>query len=472
MGGIKYIFITLTLVFLILLGIFSPSANEIESINVEVLRETFTETSKEIDNPDRGLYSIIGFYITDQEEDFQDRVDRFYQDDTPTNLAMIQINLAHYSDRALSMKALENIGNLFSLLRTKERSLIVRFVYDWDGKAKLYEPQSIDIIINHMAQLKDILHANQDQILMLQGLFTGNWGEMNGTHYSAPEDLRRLAEALLDAAGESTFLSVRTGSHWRTITGVHEPEVLLAGNVPRIGLYNDGMMGNETDCGSYYPNSDQDSEPMAAWSRDKELAFQDLLCRHVPNGGEAILSNPMNDFENAVATLKTMHVSYLNYDYDKNVIEKWAAVSVDSGTYKGLDGLTYIERHLGYRILIDDVKVAFHKPRKKLILDLDLKNVGFAPKKYKKDIKLQVYNENNELVLDHLFDQDIRQLYGGDNSGDLMELHHEISLKDWPTGEYTIYLTINDRKTGEPLVLANEQSITSFGYKIAGIRRS
>ena len=85
------------------------------------------------------------------------------------------------------------------------------------------------------------------------------------------------------------------------------------------------------------------------------MIWQNLLCRYVPNGGAVIINNPLNDFENAVATLKKMHVSYLNYDYDQEVLDKWSSVIVGKGVYQGMDGLTYIERHLGYRILINDV---------------------------------------------------------------------------------------------------------------------
>lgn len=484
MASIKYL-ITFALILLVIFGTFAAYALEtgddgipVQPIlstpepQVEVYREVFTETTGKLDNPARGLYSMVGFYIKDQQEDYEAKIDTALQSGSPINLLMLHINLAYYSDRDLTPEALNNISELFSMVRTKGLRLIVRLVYDWDGKSVAYEPQSLDIITNHMRQLKDILYANQDQIFVLQGLFTGKWGEMNGTRHGEPEALRHLAHTLLDVTGENTFLSVRTGSQWRTITEVHEPNVLLTGLFPRIGLYNDGMLGSETDCGSYYPNGDQDAEPTAAWSRGKELAFQELLCRRVPNGGEVIINNPINDFENAVAALKTMHVSYLNYDYDKEVLNKWAAVTVDSGIYSGMDGLTYIERHLGYRILIDDARIAYHKPNDTLILDLDLKNVGFAPLYSEKNIILRVYNKNNQLVLSHEFDQDIRQLHGGNDYGDLLELHHEIPLEGWANGDYSVYLTVNDTETGEPLILANEQSIAQYGYKIAGIKRS
>lgn len=441
-------------------------------ITVEVFREDFTETSEMIANPDRGLYSIYGFLITDQEDNYSAKVKQIIESEAPTNLIMLQINLSNYRDRSLTAGGLRNIRNLFSVLRSVDKNWILRFTYDWSHNSSAREPGNLDIILHHMEQLQGLLQANQDKIFVVQGLFTGKWGEMNGTRFGSSEDLRQLSEKLMEVTGESTFFSVRTGAQWRRITGIGQLETVTAGDLPRIGLFNDGMMGNASDCGTYSSSDRHDQDPFAAWSREKELDFQDILCRHVPNGGEVILSNPLNDFENAVDALNKMHISYLNYDYDKNVIDKWAAVTINSGVYAGLDGLSYIERHLGYRILISDAKVAYHPLHKKLIIDLELKNVGFAPLYTEKDIVLQIYGRNNQLVYSHLFDQDIRQLYGGDNSDDLLDLHHEISLEDWQSGDYHAYLAVRDRDTEELLVLANEQSITPYGYKIAGIRRS
>lgn len=208
--------------------------NEFDQITVELSKEIFTETAAQVDNPDRGLYSIFGFYITDQEEDYQARDDRLFK--------MIQINLAHYRDRELSSAGLKNIGNLFDALRTKDVNWILRFTYDWDGNAAATEPESMDVILHHMARLKDLLQANEDKIFVLQGLFVGNWGEMNGTRYGSSEAHSCLTEMLMQVTGENTFLSVRTGAHWRGITGIHAFKELMSGDIPKIGLYNDGVM--------------------------------------------------------------------------------------------------------------------------------------------------------------------------------------------------------------------------------------
>ena len=471
-SGIKTFLIVLVVCLLCMAAIRFLPMDQFAPTTVEVTRETFTETAEAVNNPNRGLYSIYGVRITDQKKDYLAAANRMAQKESPINLIMVQINLARYQDTELSDQALRNIADLFSALRTTDKNWILRFTYDWKGKAERSEPENIEIIFRHMMQLQPLLQANGDRIFVIQGLFTGNWGEMNNTRYGSPEDLLCLSETLKYAAGESTFLSVRTGAQWRTLTGIHRFEDVDAGTVPRVGLYNDAMMGSESDWGTYRSPETHGPDPEGRWSRTEELEFQNLLCRYVPNGGEVIASNPLNDFENAVATLRKMRVTYLNYDYDREVLDKWSAVTVEDGAYRGLDGLSYIERHLGYRILIRDVKAVYHPQLDKLTLELELQNVGFAPIYAQQDILLQICDEENNLVYSHRFDEDIRKLYGGENSGDLLELHHQIPIGAWPRGEYRAHLALLDRDTGNMLLLANEQSATQYGYYIAGIKRS
>ena len=92
-----------------------------------------------------------------------------------------------------------------------------------------------------------------------------------------------------------------------------------------------------------------------AWTREDELAFQNDLCRYVPNGGEVIIDNVYNDFDNAVKDLSQMHVSYLNSDYDSTVLNKWKETIVNGtdDVWNGMSGYDYIKRHLGYRYVLD-----------------------------------------------------------------------------------------------------------------------
>lgn len=132
--------------------------------NVSATAETFTESSIELQNPNRGFYYIYGFWIKDESVDYTTLVKQKFANDTDTTLALIEINLQEYRNGKISDAGLQNIKKLFDALRQENKTYLVRFLYDWDGKNQLYEPDSIDIILNHMKQVKSVLRENADII--------------------------------------------------------------------------------------------------------------------------------------------------------------------------------------------------------------------------------------------------------------------------------------------------------------------
>ena len=44
------------------------------------------------------------------------------------------------------------------------------------GENEQYEPENLDIILQHMEQVGDVIREYHSRIYTLQGLFIGNWG--------------------------------------------------------------------------------------------------------------------------------------------------------------------------------------------------------------------------------------------------------------------------------------------------------
>ena len=240
------------------------------------------------------------------------------QKDTDTELMMIKICLQRYREGRISENGIKNIKRLFAALESLDKQMILRFVYDDEGKGEDHEPESLDIILRHMEQLKPILHEHSRQIFVLQGLFTGDWGEMNGTRYDEAEDMLRLAGQLKDTTDASVYLAVRTPAQWRSIIQSNDPaKEITSGNplASRLSLFNDGLLGNRSDYGTYKTEDGDGIDPLGRWNREEELDFQKELCRYVPNGGEVINDNSYNDFERAAEGLAERHITYLNKDY-------------------------------------------------------------------------------------------------------------------------------------------------------------
>lgn len=438
---------------------------------VTVSADSFSESAAALSNPDRGIYQMYGFLITDKDVDYNTIVADNFRYDRYNTITMIQINLRNYNRGEISERGLEHIAKLFDALRTVTgKRLLVRFLYDWDGKNLDTEPKSLDIILNHIRQLEPILRDNHDQIFILQGLFLGNNGEMHHSKYTTNDNYMLLADTLASVTDDSTFLAVRTPAQWRATTRLADITADLLISHPyawRFSLFNDGMMGTSLDTGTYGSQSRAEAGDFTLWNREEELEFQNQLCCYVPNGGEVIINNVYNDFENALPTMRQMRITYINEDYDKNVLNKWAQTVINDGSvYDGMDGYTYIKRHLGYRLLIDSTDIAYHAETKSLSVRIDMRNTGFAPLYGSKEGRLILHHAENDAYYIYPFEEDITALSRTGSEADIFTLQQLLQLSKLPEGTYTASFQLWDNDTASQLQLAIETPQTNVGYRL------
>lgn len=237
-----------------------------------------------------------------------------------------------------------------------------------------------------------------------------------------------------------------------------------------LGLFNDGMLGSGNDCGTYGEKSAAEAGVDQAWNRSEELAFQEKLCSRVPNGGEVIIDNGYNDFEHAIADLKTMHVTYLNEDYDEAVLEKWASSKVQTeDCFDGMDGLSYIRRHLGYRLLLSEVSMQHDFWEDTAEITVALQNVGFAPVYKEYEPVLLVKDETGQTIYEESPSGDVRSLLGGNEADRKESFSVSVPLRGVKKGCYSVYFALRDIADGSFITFANEQKIENEGYKIGTI---
>lgn len=435
-------------------------------IKIKLVR--FNESARQLDNPNRGFYYMYDFWITDEETDYEDIVADRFQYDTETNLSLLQICLQDYQNGGISEAGMKNIRALFKALETVDKQFIVRFVYDREGKNLLYEPQNLSTVLRHMEQVGSVLEEYRGQIFIVQGLFIGNWGEMHGSRYTEEEhekeNLRRLAKQLADVTDPSTYLAVRTPAQWRIIVQSYDSE---NGLKERMGLFNDGMLGNEYDYGTYGIGEEEEGVQYQKWNREDEMSFQEEICCLVPNGGEVITPNSYNDIERAIEGMATMHVTYLNGTYDNAVLKKWADTTVtEDGCFDGMDGLTYMERHLGYRLLIDKVDYDYRRGGNTLLLNIAMRNVGFAPIYREPIMKLKLYNENTGEITTMKAEGSLSGLVGGNHTELSQNICIDMDINGLSAGKYTMYLLLLDTASGKHIQLANEQEEEKYGYRL------
>ena len=65
-------------------------------------QENFTESSRDLVNPNRGFYYIYGFRITDESVDWNTEITKRMESDPDNELALIEVNLQAYRSGAIS----------------------------------------------------------------------------------------------------------------------------------------------------------------------------------------------------------------------------------------------------------------------------------------------------------------------------------------------------------------------------------
>lgn len=426
------------------------------------------ESTEVLSNPYTGFYTMTGITLSDT--DVPSVPSSLSSTDSSTELIMLEINLLQYRDRDISATALTHLDQYFSAWKATGHQLIVRFLYDWDGNNMTSEPDTIDQVITHIKQVAPVVNKYDDIIYLMQGIFVGNCGEMNQSHYLDAESMTTLMDTLAGNISSSIFLSVRTPLQRRMILNsaqVPQVENAFDGSLSsRLGLFNDGMLGSANDTGTYGDGSHSTSDVLAAWSRTDELDYQNNLCRFVPNGGEVITDNPYNDLENAISDLNTMHVSYLNKDYDSAVLNKWKQTlcSFSGNTnWESISGYDYITSHLGYRYVFKSSRCTHRSPLdKNADLTFTVKNTGFSNAYRPFDIALSVVDTDGKLVDTIPVPADTRSWNAGEATTETVSL----PVRNYKPGSYQLYIHVSDPVLNRNIYLANDTASTQYGYPV------
>ena len=327
----------------------------------------YNVTCENIETPSRGWYSIFPFILS-RTVDYGELRWSLKDDE---NLVLARVDINEFKETPISEEALVNLQKMFDFFRQYNKEIILRFVYDTDGNGLMNEPQSISIIKNHMDQLGPVIRKNAGQILTLQGLFFGSWGEMHTSRYSNRDDICDLAVCLFEATGGSVNIALRKPQHIREL--IDKLDMMLYRRkeelVRRIGLYDDAMLSSDTDMGTF---------SIADSSQNIEF-FKELSCFNLI-GGETVADNPINDGMNAVNGLKERCVTYLNSQYDLAVIEKWKKQTIPeripgSKRTREVSVYDYVTKYMGYRLELEKVK---SQTFGKNVL-IYINNTGFAP---------------------------------------------------------------------------------------------
>lgn len=455
--------ITMCLFFLFITSIVFITLCSLHSLSVTYESAVYSDSAATLDNPYCGFYQMRGYTLSDTNTPNAADWTKQQCKNTPYQLLLLEINLKNYSSTSLSSNALQQVDTILSTCKTGKKQLILRFLYDWDGKAQTTEPDNLSLVKDHMTQLSSLINTHKDCIYIIQGLFIGNYGEMNNSRFTAPTSVRELAEHLASVTDPSIYLSVRTPAQLRSIlqskNTLSDHDAYTGTLTSRLGLFNDGLLGSANDLGTYSDTPLTDTHDYEEkGTRQEEIQFQDLLCQYVPNGGEVTVNNPYNDIEHAVSDFSAMHISYLNAEYDPKVLQKWK-----NTTYQNLNGYQYMQQHIGYRYLVKQSTLQFHSfASDSAKLYLTIENDGFAPAYRKFDTTITVTDRTSAKSFVLETDIDNRLVAGSNSSIFCIDLN----IRTWKSGTYDLSLNMTDPDTDLPIYFAHEGFETTSSIPI------
>lgn len=356
------IFIALLIIFNILCGIIFTACNS--STPEEDVTEkgesrifSFDEYVGTISNPG------IGYTTTDW---FHTKVGGTQAHDKQGDIVLFFIDLSPFSaganadgvDYDLDKQFFSALRTTFENCRNNGSTIAVRFRYDENGKDNP-EPNSFSQVLKHISSIKQsgVLEEYKGILMFVESGFVGKWGEQHGGKYTTLEYKAQLLSAMLDCVPSPVPVTVRTPDIFAEYVGINRSELATykaeeGSDASRVGLYNDGYMGSDSDLGTY---ANRETETQWLSNQTLNSYFGGEFSGNIDFAKQYDTYLP----ENCIPEMYKTHLSYINgnifqlyndYKFDKN----YDVVGYDNSAYYGQTVYQFIRDHLGYRFVLKE----------------------------------------------------------------------------------------------------------------------
>ena len=390
----------------------------------------YEESIEEISNPDQGFYRPVYVKINENGAMYNKDVIN-----SQTQLYHLRCDISAFSeavnkaaDKPVTDEALKGLDALLFCLKENDKNAIVRFAYDPGYSGSADKEPALDVMLGHVESVCSVLNRYVNTVTAIETGLIGPWGEMHTSAAANPAHITPLINAFLTAASEIPML-VRTPEMIYNYINVSEDKVEEISISPdekayRLGLYNDGYLGSESDLGTYS-------------NRERDINFLSVQNAHLPFGGEVTVpDSPLHNIEACLPEMNKIHLSYLNTEWDNRVIEKWKKTFYTEACglekqYYNKTAFTYIQNRMGYRFVLKNSVFTYSATSEKLNVRLKLQNLGFGNLNRNKRAKL-IFTDSTGAVA---FIAD----YGEIAVKDELEFNVEHGLE---SGKYDVYLRI------------------------------
>jgi hypothetical protein len=327
---------------------------------------TYTTSSDNFSNPERGLYHHTETHSTGYSSLSQSTLTN-YRNNENISLILRVFYLENFRATAISQDYLNKVQADFNTIRNAGLKCIVRFAYS-DTDAAGQRDASKTQILAHIEQLRPLLQNNVDIIAVMQAGFIGSWGEWYYTDYFGMSptstdyaNRKAVVDGILSALPASRMVQIRTPklkqNTYSTTTAITQTQAYSGAALSRIGHHNDCFLASSTDFGTYTNTS-------------SEYPYLEQETKFLPMGGETCAVNePRSGCTSALAEMQKFHWSYMNTDYNASVIGGFSS----SGCFND------IKNKLGYRFeLVNGSFPQMTNLGGTMAVTLKVKNSGFA----------------------------------------------------------------------------------------------
>jgi hypothetical protein len=217
----------------------------------------YQESDENFPNPERGFYHAMSNLDYNTLRSFREEgITLIYWD----------FKLDDFKDKEIAPWYLRKMEADFATMRRAGVKAVIRFSYT-EKSTPPYGDAPINIVLMHIRQVKPVLMANSDVILVVQAGFIGAWGEWYYTDYYATSPghineeqwgwRRAIVDSLLGAVSENRMVQLRTPNYKKHVLQmdeyipVNEEEAFNGSAISRIGHHNDCFVASNSDYGTY-----------------------------------------------------------------------------------------------------------------------------------------------------------------------------------------------------------------------------
>ena len=112
----------------------------------QFVKKTVEEETKVFQNPGIGWYTMYSFAI----EDEMIPNELIWCLHAEESIAFVLLDIGSYRDRTLDETALEHLEQILGFFLEQQKDVILRPVYDREGKGKEREPENLSLVTGHL----------------------------------------------------------------------------------------------------------------------------------------------------------------------------------------------------------------------------------------------------------------------------------------------------------------------------------